>query len=166
MMNYRDSLCRLIDSLRLPSPVVAEIGVHRGRTSECLLHRFPELELWMVDPWLSYAEATKEQQSNFKVEAYERTRRYFNRRTIVEQPSADAAALVPDCDLVFIDADHSREACYADCRTWLPKVKPGGILCGHDFGKGLGVDQAVIEWAEQAGVQFTLTDGHIWVVRT
>lgn len=165
MMHYRDSLCRLIESLAVPAPVVAEIGVHRGRTSEQLLKRFPNLTLWMVDPWMPYAEATAEQQSIWKAEAYDRTRMYFNRRNVICEPSETAVTSVPDCDLVFIDADHSYEACRLDCFTWWPKVKRGGILCGHDFGKGLGVDQAVREWAEQTGVNFGVTDGHIWVVR-
>jgi SAM-dependent methyltransferase len=36
-------------------------------------------------------------------------------------------------DAVFIDGDHSMEAVYDDILAWLPKVKPGGILCGHDI---------------------------------
>jgi predicted O-methyltransferase YrrM len=36
-------------------------------------------------------------------------------------------------DFVFIDADHSREAVLADIRAWLPKMRPGGVLAGHDY---------------------------------
>jgi len=45
-----------------------------------------------------------------------------------------AAELVGDAslDLVFIDGDHSYEQTLRDIRNWLPKVRPGGILCGHD----------------------------------
>jgi cephalosporin hydroxylase len=52
-------------------------------------------------------------------------------------------------DLVFIDADHSYETVLADIAAWLPKVKAGGVLCGHDYnrpGHGhAGVRQAVDE---------------------
>lgn len=36
-------------------------------------------------------------------------------------------------DLVYIDADHSYEAVKADIEAWLPHVKPGGFIAGHDY---------------------------------
>lgn len=36
-------------------------------------------------------------------------------------------------DLLFIDADHSKEAVISDIRNWLPKVKRFGIVAGHDL---------------------------------
>jgi hypothetical protein len=36
-------------------------------------------------------------------------------------------------DFVFIDAGHDYEDVIDDIRCWLPKVKIGGILSGHDF---------------------------------
>ena len=35
-------------------------------------------------------------------------------------------------DFVFIDGDHSTEAVTADIEAWLPKLKPDGVLAGHD----------------------------------
>ncbi|APW60822.1 class I SAM-dependent methyltransferase [Paludisphaera borealis] len=53
-------------------------------------------------------------------------------------------------DLCFIDADHSYESVMEDLRTWWPKVKPGGILAGHDYRQTahwlLGVTPAVHEF--------------------
>jgi hypothetical protein len=48
--------------------------------------------------------------------------------------SKDAASIFKDksCDLIFIDGDHSFEATIQDIEMWKPKVKPSGILCGHD----------------------------------
>jgi hypothetical protein len=36
-------------------------------------------------------------------------------------------------DGVYIDARHEYEYVKQDIELWLPKVKPGGVLCGHDY---------------------------------
>lgn len=50
-------------------------------------------------------------------------------------------------DYVYIDADHHYEAVRRDIAAWLPKIKPGGLIAGHDFCEypGFGVIQAVTE---------------------
>jgi predicted O-methyltransferase YrrM len=37
-------------------------------------------------------------------------------------------------DFVFIDGDHGYQSVLDDIRAWLPKVKDGGWLGGHDIG--------------------------------
>lgn len=46
-------------------------------------------------------------------------------------------------DFVFVDADHSYAAVKEDIHTWLPKMKDGGILAGHDYGWAGSVQNAV-----------------------
>ena len=49
-------------------------------------------------------------------------------------------------DIVFIDANHSYESVKNDIDLWLPKVKTGGVLSGHDYSISFfGVIQAVNE---------------------
>jgi hypothetical protein len=62
----------------------------------------------------------------------------------VRLPSVEAAKLYEDesLDFVFIDGAHDYDSVCADIKAWLPKVKPGKILSGHDWPVG-GVKQAV-----------------------
>jgi cephalosporin hydroxylase len=55
--------------------------------------------------------------------------------TAVQLPSLQAAKLYKDSslDFVFIDADHEYESIVADIEAWLPKVKAGGYIAGHDY---------------------------------
>lgn len=54
---------------------------------------------------------------------------------LIEKDSVTAAKDFRDheLDAVFIDADHSLLAVHADVLTWLPKVKRGGVIAGHDY---------------------------------
>ncbi len=56
--------------------------------------------------------------------------------TIVGQSDLSADAFEDQSlDFVFIDADHIFTRCFADINSWLPKIKPGGIIAGHDYCK-------------------------------
>lgn len=49
--------------------------------------------------------------------------------------SLRAAALFPPAsvDFVFLDAAHDEASVRADLAAWWPRVKPGGVLAGHDY---------------------------------
>jgi predicted O-methyltransferase YrrM len=53
----------------------------------------------------------------------------------VKGDSARSAEGFPDSyfDFVYIDACHEYEAALADIKAWLPKVKKGGVISGHDY---------------------------------
>lgn len=69
--------------------------------------------------------------------------------TFYNESSVDVSKKIEDnsLDIVYIDADHTYEHCLEDIKCWQPKVKKGGILCGHDYGTFFwkGVKQAVDE---------------------
>lgn len=46
-------------------------------------------------------------------------------------------------DSIFIDAGHSYESVTKDLNAWLPKMKKGGMMSGHDYMTFAGVHNAV-----------------------
>lgn len=62
--------------------------------------------------------------------------------------TVDIAQLYPDqsLDFLFVDASHSYDAVLADLNAWVPKVRPGGWIAGHDYYSAPdGVGRAVRE---------------------
>lgn len=54
------------------------------------------------------------------------------------------------CDIVFIDMTHTYEQVKNDIQSWLPKVKNGGYIAGHDYQNDWpGVIKAVDEIFEK-----------------
>lgn len=53
----------------------------------------------------------------------------------IRKTSVEAAKDFPDRSLnaVYIDAEHDEESIREDIKVWRPKLKFGGLLCGHDF---------------------------------
>ena len=150
---------------------IAEIGVWLGLNAQELRYRFPEAHLYLIDPWeLSQEYLEKgfppDKNAYFYQRAYEHTKQLFRNDknvTILRKTSMEALSLVPDnIDLVFIDGDHSYEAIKQDIQGWGKKVRPGGLLSGHDFHPVFpGVIQAV---QESFGNNFQLGDDNVWSI--
>src|SRR3990167_3466388 len=53
----------------------------------------------------------------------------------IKKTSIEAAKDFADgsLDAVYIDAEHDEDSVREDIRVWRPKIKPGGILSGHDW---------------------------------
>jgi len=130
----------------------AEIGVKEGRFISHLLRTFPRLEMYAVDLWADQP-GENEDYIDWDWEdlysAYRQAIRPHEFRVIeLREYSHNAARMVENCslDFVFIDAQHDYESVAWDIRLWRPTVKPGGLLCGHDYQPNFpGVVQAVDE---------------------
>lgn len=165
----------------VPCPKVAEVGVFAGDLSRRLLARRPDLELLMIDSWASapkadyaksgdyHATLQADDQENFFALTKHVTAFAGKRATIIRADSKTAAQAIPDnsLDLVFIDADHSYEGCRDDIQAYWPKVKPGGIISGHDYANddwqfGPMVKRAVDEFIASKSLALDLGPNYTW----
>jgi hypothetical protein len=60
---------------------------------------------------------------------------YSNIELIQGETVTEANKFTEKTDLLFIDADHSREGVKRDYNAWFPKVRLNGIIMFHDYGK-------------------------------
>lgn len=126
-----------------------EVGTDHGKYGEQLCAGIPGLRLTCVDPWIPYTEGTnvhtQEEIDQIYKEAQDRLTKYDTK--IMKMTSMEAVRFVPDnsLDFVFIDGNHSYKNVKEDIEEWTKKVKPGGIICGHDYKEDKVNDYGVIE---------------------
>lgn len=145
----------------------AEIGVQHGEFSDFLLRSGAFRHLYSIDVWRQIPNRTDisnvadEEQENIYHAARERLRKHQKLSTVIRGLSTEAAAAIPDSslDFVYLDADHSYQACSAELEAYYPKVRPGGILAGHDYLDGelpegvFGVKRSVDEFIASKQVE-------------
>lgn len=111
----------------------AEIGVREGRHAKVLFDNIPELKLVGVDPWTPYRRHSQERQD----QCYQNTLTRLAGRDIqiIKKTSVEASKDIEDgsLDFVYIDGFHDFDWVMTDLILWVPKVRPGGIVSGHDY---------------------------------
>ncbi len=138
----------------------AEIGTAEGEYAETLCKANPTAKLYCVDPWEPYSDYRDYQKQETLDDLYGKA---FARLVpynveLIKRFSADAARLFDNesLDFVYIDANHKYEFVVADIAAWLPKIKSGGVIAGHDYshpkGKQFGVIEAVTGWTAAYGI--------------
>jgi predicted O-methyltransferase YrrM len=144
--------------------VGAEIGTEQGKFAAEICRDNPGVKLYCVDPYTAYdryeQHQTQEKLDRFHQEAQARLFDYkvlFMRATSMQAVTYFGDG---DLDFVFIDANHAYEYVKADIEAWAPKVRAGGMVCGHDYKHEgqerkplpFGVIQAVNEYVAAHGI--------------
>jgi SAM-dependent methyltransferase len=153
---YPQLYSRFVRELADESHMV-EVGCWKGKSIAYLaveiVNSGKRIKVDAVDTW-----------SEMESEAYHKTDTYVKTNTLyqlfcsnispvsgivnpIRMKSADATNLYGDAsvDVVFIDACHEYDCVKEDINAWLPKVKEGGYLAGHDYSWSQDVARAVNE---------------------
>lgn len=117
--------------------VGAEIGVEYGKYSEILLTSNHGLKLFCVDFWDSYPDYHHSINDGHLPDAFTRAKAVLKPHnvTFIKNFSMRAVRQFKDesLDFVYIDANHEMPWVMEDIVHWSDKVRPGGIVAGHDY---------------------------------
>ena len=101
--------------------------------------------MYSIDPWEPYPGRNQDWADRSYAEAV-KTLKTVNSE-IIRKRSVDAAKEFENgsLDFVYIDGRHEFDYAMMDLISWVPKIKPGGIISGHDYkhSRKEGVVQAV-----------------------
>lgn len=156
-----------------------EVGVWKGHAisflaQEMLKANKRNFKLYAVDIWGDWEALTEDPEQPYIYAIYNRVLETTGVRQYIEdihEKSDLGAAKFLDgtLDFVYIDADHSYNNTKNDILAWLPKVKKGGILAGHDYyqeSKSTGVKAAVDELHETKLLpNLEFFSGNVWSVQ-
>jgi Methyltransferase domain len=173
----REQLPELLNRHRLFGRAV-EVGVQQGDFSELILLRWHGRQLISVDPWRAapqdeyrdISNLPQEVHDTFYANARHRLAVFGDRSKIWRMTSREAAARIEPrtLDFVYLDARHDYESVKEDVELWYEKVRPGGILAGHDYLDGVrpqgvfGVKSAVDEFFGARGLTVRATLDNPW----
>ena len=121
--------------------VGAEIGVNKGRFSKWICHQMRRVKpkLFLIDPYKSYKEYSEylDQNEMDAIYAAAQVRLAKYNCEFVKKMSMEAVKNFNDnsLDFVYIDGNHDYQYVVNDIAEWSKKVKPGGIVSGHDYSK-------------------------------
>lgn len=115
-----------------------EIGSWKGQSSVfmavCIANSNKNIKFDCVDTWRGSKEHSIDPQNLYREFLYNTfpVKQYIRP---LRMPSIIAAELYKNesLDFVFIDAEHDYDNVKIDISTWYPKIKPGGIIAGHDY---------------------------------
>lgn len=142
---------------------VVEVGTWKGRMAERLAKN--AWQLVCVDNFCGSPDPHLKQtffpeDAHTVAQAWAARMGGYENVLLVPKSSVEAAADFEDgtFDMVFIDADHQEASVRADIAAWLPKLRKGGIFCGHDF------DQPGVRTAVKAafGSAVNVGPGKLW----
>lgn len=147
-----------------------EIGVYKGAYSRELCQANPELKLYCVDTWGLTNQYQRRKDLYLKIYKYAKWKLAPHNTVLIRDLSMNAVKQFDDnsLDFVYIDADHSYPEVSQDIAGWTEKVRPGGIVAGHDYDIA-DVKKVVDEYIAKYRYELHITDDPVapswWFVK-
>ena len=160
-VNRTHGLFMMCDDIMKPNFRVAEIGSYAGVSSEVLALHCEKI--YCIDTWEDWNNDGIIFQA---LDLFDTMRSLYGHIEKMHMRGEEAASNFEDetFDLVYIDASHWYNDVINDIKTWLPKVKNGGYLAGHDYLEGIDVLYAVNDYFGKTH-SITRYPDSTWVIR-
>ena len=119
-----------------------ELGVQSGVFAKAILSRWQAAERYvLVDVWrqldnyVDGANVDNSKQEMVYQKALSNTRAFGSKVEVCRDLTVACAEKYEDqsFDFIYVDARHDYIGVVEDLRFWLPKLRPGGIIAGHDY---------------------------------
>ena len=157
--NMENQYLELLDNVP-EGGVFVELGAYKGKSTSFIVTEINNLNRNIKFHTIDTFEGDSGSNDEEEIEAYrkvnvskmfdefsENTKHLKEHFNVIVGKSDESSKFFEDnsVDVIFIDAGHSYDAVIRDIKSWLPKIKDGGIMSGHDYINWSGVNTAVNE---------------------
>lgn len=144
---------RFLASHASRSKVIVEAGSYKGRSTRAMADNTDGI-IHAIDPWNGMYEGINHDRDDaqksygpnddIRTEFYNNLYEHIYNGKVVPHRTYFHEIVIPNVDMIFIDANHSYETTKRDILHAIQLMPEGGFLCGHDYrGEWPGVIQAV-----------------------
>ncbi|MEP6955332.1 MAG: class I SAM-dependent methyltransferase [Chthoniobacterales bacterium] len=137
---WTDNLAFACDLIATLQPqLLVELGTDRGESffgfCQAVAAHSTGTRCFAVDTWRGDLQTGEYDETTFAEVSAHLTARFANFATLLRLPFDEALAQFASesIDLLHIDGLHTEAAVRHDVQSWLPKVRPGGIVLLHDI---------------------------------
>ena len=139
-LKHRYDVGEYLSSVGLNNKIV-EVGVAYGQNAKLVLDKWKGDKMYLVDPYVKqdisqYASNMENVDFDAMLKwATEHLEPHKGRYEFIRKFSHEAANDFENgsLDYVYLDGNHQNPVFENDIRVWIPKIKKGGILGGHDY---------------------------------
>ena len=125
-----------------PDAKMIEIGSYMGESTLIFASSGIFSKIYAIDPFNFEESFNKSLDASnrdwkFVRQEFKNNTRFFNNVEPIQDVSENVSSNFEDgsIDFIYIDGDHSLDAVKRDILLYLPKLKEGGIIAGHDYSK-------------------------------
>jgi cephalosporin hydroxylase len=116
--------------------VLVEIGSYSGESTVIFSDFFEKI--YAIDPWqnnYSEGDIASTIQDFKEIENLFDKRIYGKNIIKIKSKGEDSLGLFDEksIDVVYIDGNHEVKNVVSDIKNWIPKIKTGGYIAGHDY---------------------------------
>jgi predicted O-methyltransferase YrrM len=115
---------------------IIELGSMHGKSSYCLSVSSPTSKIYCLDYWSGWIVKTDDDiERPNSIDVFKSFTKDCSNITPIHLSMIEKVipAWEEPVDMVFIDAAHTNPDDWNCIEFWLPKIKPHGIICGHDY---------------------------------
>lgn len=135
-----DEIYQLFDSVFLKlndNSVIVNVGTYKGKSLSLMLDYVEKSEknikVYTIDDWSDILYGDNEQ--DIKSIFLENLSTDVDKFELIELDTCDGSTMFDDnsIDFIFLDTKHSFDHVSKEINCWIPKIKKGGIISGHDY---------------------------------